>query len=219
MSFPNYFKKFPILNYLTSINAAGIGEYTKIVNIFNKINLREDVFRYAIFYYTYRIKNSETPEDIAREVYGDSGLYWLIILTNNIINRYEQWPMSNEVFESYIIGKYGGWESAEGTSHYETISTYNAAGDLVLPGGISVAANFIFYYHPDPNNKVIGPDGDWVRLSSLPRPVSYVDYESRLNDKKRDILLLDKKYITEYIRILEKRFGDLPDETTSDLIL
>ena len=47
-------------------------------------------------YDTYDVKNGETPESIAFKLYGDSELHWIIMLVNDITDRYHQWSMSDE---------------------------------------------------------------------------------------------------------------------------
>jgi len=219
MTYPNYFKKLPTLNYLTTINPNGTGNYKQVVNIFSKLNMEEDIFKFPEFYIDYTIADGYSPEDVANEVYGDSGLYWLILTVNNIYDCYSHWPMSSERLEKYIIDKYGSWNAADATKLYKTVETYNAVGDLVLPGGIIVASNYVFYYHPDPNNKQVGPGGGWVELSSLPVATSYADYEIQLNESKRNIRYLNKKYLNDYMRLMDKKIAQLPEETTSEFII
>jgi hypothetical protein len=217
MALPDYFNQFPELEYLTGINNAGIGTFTKTVNLFRTANLKETVFKYATFYYDYVIQNGEKPEDVARKEYDNDGLYWLVLQINNIVDPYQQWPLSDEDLDNYILNKYGSWAAAESISHYETLETKNTAGDVVLPAGLRVASDYIFYYHPDPHNKV-EDDGEWVLLSSLPIPVSYAEQERRDNDKKKTISLLDRKYIPDYIRELRRYLGVL-DTKKSDVDL
>lgn len=214
MGLPTYFQQFPSLDYLTSINNAGVGKFTKTSNIFRRVRLKDSIFRYATFYYNYEIQEGETPESVAMKEYGDDGLYWLVLQINDIVDVYSQWPMTSYQLDQYILEKYGSWSNAEQVSHYETVETKNAAGDIALPGGIKVSSDFIFYYFPDPNNKVINEDGDFVQLSSLPVSVTHAEVERRDNEKKKLINLLDRKYVVEYLKLMRRDLESSEDKTS-----
>ena len=51
---------------------------------------------------TYDIKNGETPESIAFKLYGDAELHWVVMLINNITDRFHDWPMSEAQFFNFI---------------------------------------------------------------------------------------------------------------------
>ena len=46
------------------------------------------------------------PSCLAFKIYGDSELHWIILLTNNITDRYYQWPLNSNDFENYLNNKY-----------------------------------------------------------------------------------------------------------------
>jgi len=215
MGLPTYFNQLPKLNYLTTISATGVPAYTQLPNIFKLPYMQDDIFKYAAMYYTYTIKDGQRPEDVARLEYGDAGLYWIVLHVNNIVDPYQQWPIPSWAFEDYLVEKYGGWSAAGATSHYETVETRNAAGDIVLPGGIIVDSDFIYYYHHDPFNKVID-GGDYVLQSSLPVSVSYATVESRNNVAKCNINLLDRRYVNSYIKYFRDAVGQLDVHASFD---
>ena len=43
---------------------------------------------------------------IAHKLYGDPELHWIILLVNDITDRYHQWPMSGGQFLDYLNDKY-----------------------------------------------------------------------------------------------------------------
>ena len=48
----------------------------------------------------------ESPEMIADKLYDDPQLHWVILLVNDITDRYHQWPMSTPQFQAYVKDKY-----------------------------------------------------------------------------------------------------------------
>ncbi len=210
MTYPDYFKFYPRLDYLASVDAAGNGEFKETVDIFRNNNLPEKIFKYKTFYYNYNIQDGETPETVAEKVYEDSGLYWLILQINNIVDPYTQWPLSNVSLEEYIVRKYGSWAAAGQISHYETVEVKNDSGQVILPAGIVVSADYVFRYFPDPNNKETTPNGDYVKLSSFPVPVTFEEVEQRINNKKKTINLLNRRYVSDYVRLFRKELEDSP---------
>ena len=42
----------------------------------------------------YDVKEGEKPEDVAFKWFGDPELHWVILMTNNVTDRYYGWPMN-----------------------------------------------------------------------------------------------------------------------------
>ena len=57
-------------------------------------------------YDTYDVKEGETPEMIADKLYDDPELHWVVLMVNDITDRFHQWPMSAFQFEQYVKDKY-----------------------------------------------------------------------------------------------------------------
>ena len=53
----------------------------------------------------YKIKGDDRPDNVAFEFYGDANLDWLVLTCNNIINVYDEWPMTQFNFENYLLEK------------------------------------------------------------------------------------------------------------------
>jgi hypothetical protein len=56
----------------------------------------------------YRIRDGEKPETLAQRVYGRSDYHWLILLFNEIINPYFQWPLTMNEMEHHMNNVYLG---------------------------------------------------------------------------------------------------------------
>ena len=67
---------------------------------------------------TYDLREGETPEIIAHKLYGDPTLHWIVLMSNDISDRYHQWPMKAGQFNQYLIDKYG-LAGIDSIHHYE----------------------------------------------------------------------------------------------------
>lgn len=198
MSTPKYFSYFPDIDYAFKANKAGQVQTRKIKDYFNLLTVRDDIFREETLYSPYEIKDGERPDEVSYKFYEDEQFYWIILQINNIVDYYNEWPLSQNELTEFVLKKYGGYPGAESIKQYETIETFDEASpaNLVLPGGLVVPENFIFRYPATPGSDVI--------LSSRPIGVTNYTYERVLNDKKSQIYILDRKYIWDYVREVRK---------------
>lgn len=134
-----YFRELPNLKYASVFNErTGIDEYTLVKNIFKRPKVREDIKNIVTALTYYQIKENERPDQIAEKYYGDSQLDWIILLTNNITNYNEQWPLDNNSLYKYLLDKYGSEEELYKVHHYETIEYKDEFGRVLIEGGIIV---------------------------------------------------------------------------------
>ena len=208
MTAPTYFRNFPNIDYALRANGAGRVEGIKIKDYFNLLKVRSDIFREDTLYSPYRVKNGQRPDQISYEIYGDEQFYWIILQINDIYDYYNEWPLSEDELTAFVYKKYGGAAGAGQPHHYETVPVYNAAEppDLLLPGGLVVPENYVFTYPTLP--------GTTVYQTSTPVVVTNYQYERRLNDRKSQIYLLDKKYIWDYERDVRNYALNLNDKAS-----
>ena len=196
MSTPKYFSNFSDVDYALRANKAGQGNFFKIKDYFQLLRVRDDIYKEDTLYDDYLVADGERPDQISYNLYGDEQWYWIILQINDIVDYYNQWPLSNYELESFVRKKYDGEAGAAAIHHWETVKTYDNDNNYILPGGMSVSQDYIYYYPSTP--------GSTVYLSSLPVAVSNFEYERRLNDEKSQIQVLDKKYIYDFDREVRK---------------
>ena len=91
----SYFRNIPNFDYVTrGEKNQSDGDYITVKNFFKKGKLREDIFQNTTFFTKYDIKGDDRPDNVAQEVYNDPNLDWVVLLSNNIIDIQNEWPMS-----------------------------------------------------------------------------------------------------------------------------
>ena len=133
----------------------------------------------------YNVKYGENPEDIATKLYGDPTLHWVILMVNDITDRFYQWPMTQPQFQEYIEDKYG-LANIDAVHHYE----------ITQASGRSSGQGAGDYSHLVECNS----DEDGAT------EISNRDYEQRIQDKNRQIRLLDKAYLGQFVEEFELFF-------------
>jgi hypothetical protein len=92
----NYFDQMPIINY----NGYQVRDLTR------RNRLLPVSISNPYLFLPYTIAEEDRPEDIAYYYYGSTDYTWLVLLANNIIDPYHQWPLKEDDFNKYIIKKY-----------------------------------------------------------------------------------------------------------------
>jgi len=196
----NYFSQLPDFEYVNRTeDGKRISDYTKVKNLFKRGKLREDIFQETTFFEKYQIQGDDRPDNVAQKVYGDAALDWLVLLSNNIINIYEEWPLPQESFDAYLLEKYNNNYNTlyNGIHHYESNEVTNSQGVVIFPKGVRVgAAQSVSYFDQVDNQQ--------VTVNPVSKGITNYDYESKLNDDKRNIFLLKGMYLNIVYDDIEK---------------
>ena len=143
-----------------------------------RVKLRSGLSSSRFVFDKYNVKEGERPEDIAFKYYGDARLHWVILMTNDITDRYYQWPMTQPQFEEFLADKYGAG-SEDSVHHYEITQ---ASGRSTGQG-------------PDDYSHKVEVNSDEDDAETITNR----QYEERLQDKYRQIKLLDAKYLSQFV--------------------
>ena len=171
-----YFSSFPIIPY----DSVGNGDFKMVTNLLKRVSIRSKVKANVSVFDTYDVKEGETPEMIADKLYDDSQLHWIVLMMNNITDRYYQWPKNNNQFLSFIRDKY---DNPQGIHHYEI---NQVSGDTTI--------------------KIdIGTDNTDYPTAT---PVTNWNYEEERQDALRKIRLLDARYIEDFVAEFEQLIGE-----------
>ena len=166
-----YFDRFPLMAY----DVKGNKNYKLLPNILKRVKLRSGVRSGTFLFDNIDVQDGERPEDIAFQYYGDAELHWVILMTNNITDRYYQWPLTQPQFQEHLEDKYG-LANIDAVHHYE--KTQDSGPTSSRDNSHLVECN--------------SDDGD-------PSIISNRDYEYRKQDEYRQIRILDKRYVDTFV--------------------
>ncbi len=169
-----YFDAFPVIQY----DSKGDLNFKDVTNLLRRVGMRAKLKSNTLLYDTYDVKEGETPEMIAHKLYGDPELHWIILLLNDITDRYHQWPMTGGQFLDYLNDKY---TNPDGIHHYESTQT---SGDTKVK--IEVF------------NEV--DDDAYTGLT----PITNREYEESEQDKRRQIRLVDPSFVEQFVDEFQK---------------
>ena len=162
-----YFGHFPLIPY----DSVGDGEFKLVTNLLKRVAIRSKVKTNVLVFDTYDLKSGETPELIADKLYNDPELHWVVLMMNDITDRYHQWPLNENQFIAHINDKYS---NVDATHHYEISQT---SGDTTIKIDIGT---------------------DNADHSGATAITNY-EYEVSQQDKIRKIRLLDPTYIETFV--------------------
>ena len=173
-----YFKNFPTIIY----DAVGNGEFKDVKNLLRRVAIRAKVKTNTLLYDTYDVKEGESPESIADKLYDDPELHWVVLLVNDVTDRYHQWPLNYSQFNQYIADKY---DNVDGVHHYE----------LAQSSGNTDTKIEVYN-----NSALYSGDQDFYSTATT---VTNREYEETQQDQKRQIRLLDPRYIQQFVEEYE----------------
>ena len=185
----SYFQRVPDFNYVSRLPDSKIGDYVRVKNLFKKGKIREDIFQNVAFFEKYKIVGDDRPDNVAFEVYDDSSLDWVILLSNNILNIQSEWPLPQTDFDRFVLDKYGDYNTLyNGVHHYETIEIKNTQGVTIVPAGLQVDSSYSVSYYDFFTDLQ-------VTTGNLAIPVTNYEYEEKVENDKRNIFLLKPRYL------------------------
>jgi len=157
------------------------GNFKLLPDILRRVKQRSAIESGQFIFDTYDVRNGERPEDIAYKWFGDAELHWVILMTNNVTDRYYDWPMNDAQFEVYLDDKY---TNPDAVHHYEITKD---SGDTTSQG-------------PNDYSHKVEVNSDTDNAVSI----SNRQYEEREQDKKRAIRLLNQKFLPDFLAEFDK---------------
>ena len=180
-----FFQHYPQINY--DITGTKPIKTKTAINIMVKAKIKNIIENDIVNYFPYSIPESERPDITAFKVYGDVKYTWLIFLINNIYDPLFDWPLNSREFGNYVKNKYGTLSSAKNTiHHYEQIvrTRTEATGTTEAIPEATIEVDVTTY----------------DALDGLSRNIVYCfDWEIDRNEAKRDIKLIDRRYVADIL--------------------
>ena len=170
----SYFSRFPMMIY----DVKGNDNYKLLPDILRRVKQKAGIKAGQFIFDSYDVMNGEKPEDIAFKWFGDAQLHWIILMTNNITDRYYQWPMTQPQFAEFLTDKYGAGN--EDSAHH-----YEVTQDSGRTSGQG----------PNDYSHKVEVNSDTDNATTITNR----EYEERQQDKYRSIRLLNQRYVSDFI--------------------
>ena len=184
-------------------------EFVVAKNLFRKYKINADVFSYAVFFKKYVLKDGETPDSLANKAYGNPFYDWVVLITNSVVNRHFDWPLSNYELTKYAESQYDDpygeiayYETYEIKAGYRIPNEYGTMVDaIVLEGGLKVDSTFF-----NKNFEYFNGSGyTTVPGNTVCRPVTVMEDLTKKNEQKREIFLLKPEYFRQFVDDFKKQ--------------
>lgn len=167
-----YFSSFPKIYYSGKGNT---DDHKLVTNLLRRVGVHAKVKSNASLFDTYDVKEGETPEIVAHKLYGDAHYHWIVLMVNDITDRYHEWPLTTPQFLEFVKDKY---DDPNGVHHYEIAQS---------SGNTSVKIN-------------VGTSNTDYPSASI---VTNTEYEESVQDNLRNIRLLDPGYVPQFVKEYE----------------
>ena len=183
----SYFRELPNIRYPSFLKEKTSSfDYVEAKNLFRRTKLRDDLQNNFTLFEKYVIPGEARPDNVAQELYGSDQFDWVILIVAGINNVRNEWPLNARDLYNYCLDKYG--DALNSVRFFETTEVKDSSGRLILPKGKVVDSNFTIPKPGTPTatlNPVVG--------------ISNFEYETRLNDDKRNIFILRRGYLQDFV--------------------
>tara|TARA_Y100000389_G_C17234568_1_gene399886 strand:+ start:15 stop:533 length:519 start_codon:yes stop_codon:yes gene_type:complete len=140
-----------------------------VPDIFRRVHI-DKYFKNRLNLVAMYVNDGETAEQVAYNYYGSTKYHWIVLLSNNIVNVVDEWPKGSRQLADYVTDKYG---SNNGTDVHHYVESDDS--DIIVDWNATRLAN-----------------GEI-------KAVTNTDYETDLNETKRQIYLLDKIFLKDIV--------------------
>ena len=189
--------------------------FSNFKNIPYKNKLIKDISRRAIFpskytenphmFLTYAVEGDDKPEDIAYHYYGSSDYTWLVCIANNIFDQYSDWVLSSDNFDAMMTKKYAKISGKKSRAVIDWTMNETITKNILYfeKDGVDYSVDTVLIDNVAPsilqNRSSPTYDSQVIAAFSAAsfRPVRIYEKEYLDNEDKRNIILLDSRYLSQ----------------------
>ena len=176
-----------------------------LTNLISRARLIEELRNNPMLFYEYVIQDGDTPEIIAEKYFDNPYCYWIVLLSNEILNPVWDWPLSYNEFLEYIDAKYSSEATAASMTPFEYTNTqiYDYKKIITITNEeesvitkVSVTAND--YNSLVTSNTTYTVANTSVNYTITKETLTLYDYEFNLNEDKRQIKILNNSFVGNF---------------------
>ena len=228
-----YFRELPNIAYQSPLSHKNRSDdYIVIKNIFRRTKLFDFLSSNVSVFQKFVIGDGARPDTVAEDLYGDSSLDFVVILTAGITNINHQWPIQDHQVYDFALEKYGSEAEMTSIHHYETLEIVDDKGRLILPPELIVDGDFkisgTVNKYPSTrytlksltgNRQLDDKDEFSVTTDNIASPVTNLEFEYKENEKRREIDVLRNSYVNMFVEDMKDivRYDKSSSYITSNL--
>lgn len=183
-------------------------DFLLVRNIWRRAEILVEFKAQVTIFTEITVGDGERPEDIATAFYNNPFYAFAVLIANDIVDVYSQWPRSITQLQEYINQKY---ENPQATKHHITTEVKDANNNVIVEAGKVVASNYQVSYY----------NGTTTVTATPVVSVSYEQYEFEENAKKGRIQLIKpsliEDFVDQYFKLLSKGRLELVGTAASDI--
>ena len=153
----------------------GDGSAKLCTDILRRVRVRVNMKKEIVMLDPYDVKENETPEIVADKHHGSTYYHWVVMILNDISDIHHDWVKSTRQLQKYVQTKYTDAQLSE-VHHYEIAQS---SGDTTI--------------------KIQVPQGTSDAIT-----ITNYEYETALNESKREIDLLRNEYLDYFVEEFEE---------------
>lgn len=137
----SYFSEFPLVAYDFEDN----GKKILLTNILRNVIIRPSVLESSELSIRYDYKDSDRPEVLAKNLYKDATLHWVVLHANDAVNPFYDFSLSDKSLLAFIGSKYPGETYFVG--NVATVSSSSSSGSgttFVYPDTGYTVGEYVF---------------------------------------------------------------------------
>lgn len=104
-----------------------------VVDMFRRVVPHKNIVDNFAVLTKYDVKDLDTPESLAYELYGDAQYHWVLLMINNMVNMRKDWPLRSREFGDFVSAKYPTQLQQNAVHHYEDSDGFVVDGTTSYP--------------------------------------------------------------------------------------
>jgi hypothetical protein len=183
-------------------------DFLFVKNIWRRAEILTEFKSQVTIFNEITVQDGERPEDIATAFYNNPFYNWTVLIANDVVDVYSQWPRSITQLQDFINQKY---DNPQATKHHVTTEVKDAKNNIIVEAGKVVASNYQISYY----------NGSTTVTATPVVSVSNEQFEFEENAKKARIQIIKPQLIEDFVEnyysILSKGRIDNVGASASDI--
>ena len=161
-------------------------DFLFVKNIWRRAEILTEFKAQVTIFNEITVQDGERPEDVATAFYKNPFYNWTVLVANDIVDVYSQWPRSITQLQEFINQKY---DNPQATKHHVTTEVKDANNNIIVPAGKVVASNYQISYY----------NGSTTVTATPVVSISNEQFEFEENAKKSQIQIVKPTIIEDFV--------------------